>query len=70
MAKSVTEISVWGLDKHWPSFPSSAFNLNSLVGAYPETVPAGYIVTLAIKLFWGDGQKPGAGSEGLKCTPS
>jgi hypothetical protein len=31
MAKSVTGISVFGLDKHWPSFPSSVLTtLNSL----------------------------------------
>lgn len=51
MAKSVTGISVLGLDKYGPVSPHLLVTtLNSLVGAYPETVPDGCIVSLAIKL--------------------
>lgn len=47
MSSSVTEILVLGLDKHWPSFPSSALYHPQL----PETIPHGYSVTLSSQIF-------------------
>lgn len=58
MAKSLTGIAVLGLDKHGPVSPHLLLTtLNSLVGASSETVPDGYIVTLAVQLALKDKDK-------------